>query len=442
MPSRNSFDLSHFCFQAGKIGRLQTLSVIPVLPGDSISININGNTRLAGLRRSLITDAAMDLFAFYVPHRHVYPGRGEDNLWLKLIREGVTSDVTLPTTTLNKTYQCLGQREISGVVPKWRVDPYDRIYNRYFKHPTDEDFSLFGASSNFGPKPSPEPTPQGAMSDSDRYGLACCHDKLVWTTGLDPARSKSKGHDTFDPGSSSTIDLWKFAEQHTVFNNLSQRDFFSTRYRDIIQSVYGSDINHDVEEIPVLLGRKRGYLSGFDIDGTSDGNFGQTSSKAFGNTNLNISRWFAPEHGTIWLMALVRFPTIHTSEQHYLVSQPSPDYLTATGDARIASTQPPQELKVKEIFCGSNSDVKLGYQPYGQWYRMHPNVVHAVYDDLNGFPLLSKLPSNVTKSHYIYPPDYDLVFQSSNMMGHWVTNMHVNCSVLRAFPDAQSGLFV
>ena len=82
------------------------------------------------------------------------------------------------------------------------------------------------------------------MSDSDRYGLACCHDKLVWTTGLDPARSKSKGHDSFDPGSSSTIDLWKFAEQHTVFNNLSQRDFFSTRYRDIIQSVYGSDINH------------------------------------------------------------------------------------------------------------------------------------------------------------------------------------------------------
>ena len=110
MPNRNSFDLSHFCFQAGKIGRLQTLSVIPTLPGDSISININGNTRLAGLRRSLITDASMDLFAFYVPHRHVYPGRGEENLWLKLIREGVTSQVTLPPTTLNNRYECLGQR--------------------------------------------------------------------------------------------------------------------------------------------------------------------------------------------------------------------------------------------------------------------------------------------------------------------------------------------
>ena len=111
----------------------------PYPSGDSISININGNTRLAGLRRSLITDASMDLFAFYVPHRHVYPGRGEENLWLRLIREGATSQVTLPPTTLNNRYECLGQRAMEGAYPKWRVDPYDRIYNRYFKHPTDDD---------------------------------------------------------------------------------------------------------------------------------------------------------------------------------------------------------------------------------------------------------------------------------------------------------------
>ena len=46
MPNRNQFDLSHFCFQSGAIGRLQVLSVIPTLPGDSISISISGNTRL------------------------------------------------------------------------------------------------------------------------------------------------------------------------------------------------------------------------------------------------------------------------------------------------------------------------------------------------------------------------------------------------------------
>ena len=427
MPNRNSFDLSHFCFQAGKIGRLQVLSVIPTLPGDSISININGNTRLAGLRRSLITDASMDLFAFYVPHRHVYPGRGEDNFWLKLIREGVTSTVTLPSTTLNHEYQCLGQRSMSGVYPKWRVDPYDRIYNRYFKHPTDDDKTLFVSSPS---------------DDLAKFGLECCHDKLVWTTGLDPAKSKSRGHSSYTPETGNSIDLYKLAQQHAEFNNLSQRDFFSTRYRDIIQSVYGSDINHDVEEIPTLLARQRSYLSGFDIDGTSAGNFGQTASKAFGNTNLNVRRWFSPEHGSIWLMALVRFPTIHAHEQHYLLSQPSPDYLTATADSRIASTQPPQELKVKEVFATSTSNVKLGYQPYGQWWRTQPNVVHAVYDYLNGFPLLSRLPVNVTESHYIRSNDYDLVFQSPNMMGHWVSNIHVNASVLRAFPDAQSSLFV
>ncbi len=431
MPSRNKFDLSHFVFTAGKIGRLQTLSVIPTLPGDSISININANTRLAGLRRSLITDAAMDIFAFYIPHRHIYPGRGEDNLWLKMIREGVTTTVTLPSISLLDDWACLGQRTISGTLPLWRVAGYDRIYNRYFKHPTDADRALIAAM---------------IPADQRRFGLNCCHDKLVWTTGLDPARSKSKGHQIYDApahtGGGSTIDLFDIKEQATIFNNLTQRDFYSTRYRDIIQSVYGSDINHDVEEIPVLLGRNRSWLMGFDIDGTADGNFGQTASKAFGNTGINIRRWFSPEHGAIWLMALTRFPTIHTSEQHFLNSQPQPDYLTATADARIASTQPPREMHVKEIFCATDSNVNLGIQPYGQWWRMHPNNVHELYDDLNGFPILERLPQNVTESHYINPDDYDLVFQSPNMMGHWTSNMHVNCSVLRQFPDAQTNLFV
>lgn len=432
MPNRSQFDLSHFIFQSGKVGRLQTLSVLPVLPGDSISINLNANTRLASLRRSLIVDASCDLFAFYIPHRHVYPGRGEDNLWLKMIREGVTTTVTLPSTTLNDVYGCLGQRAMSGAYPKWRVDGYQRIWNRYFKHPTDDEDNLFYQPS----------------LDDRRFGQICCHDKVVWTTGLDPSKSKSLGHDVYKPAvaeSKASIDLWKLAEQHTVFNNLSQRDFFSTRYRDIIQSVYGSDVNHDVEEIPTLLGRSRNYLMGFDIDGTADANFGQTSSKAFGNTNLGISRWFVPEHGAIWLMALVRFPTIHTSEQHYLNSIPSPDYLTATGDARIASTQPPQELKVKEIFCSNSSNSSLGIQPYGQWWRCHPNVVHELYDDLNGFPLLEALPggsNSVRDSHYIDPSKYDIVFQSPDMMGHWTSNMHANISVYRAFPDAKTNLFV
>ena len=48
-----------------------------------------------------------------------------------------------------------------------------------------------------------------------RFGQVCCHDKLVWTTGLDPAKSKSAGHEEYTPESGSTIDLYKFAEQHT-----------------------------------------------------------------------------------------------------------------------------------------------------------------------------------------------------------------------------------
>ena len=66
VPSRNSFDLSHFCFQAGKIGRLQTLSVIPTLPGDSISININETLAL------LVLDVALSLMLLWTCSRFMF----------------------------------------------------------------------------------------------------------------------------------------------------------------------------------------------------------------------------------------------------------------------------------------------------------------------------------------------------------------------------------
>ena len=158
--------------------------------------------------------------------------------------------------------------------------------------------------------------------------------------------------------------------------------------------------------------------------------------KHFGNTTLSAFRDGFPLSmvlSGLWL--LVRFPTIHLSEQHYLVSQPSPDYLTATGDARIASTQAPQELKVKEIFCGSNSDVRLGYQPYGQWWRTHPNVVHSLYDELEWVSSFVSTCLVTSQSLIIFVLlIMTLFFRVLKCLGHWLTNMHINAKVFRAFP--------
>src|SRR5690625_6905619 len=92
---RMPHDLSHLGFLAGQIGRLITISTTPVIAGDSFEMDAVGALRLSLLRRGLVIDSSVDIFTFYVPHRHVY---GEQ--WFKFMKDGV--DAT-PLPTVNNT---------------------------------------------------------------------------------------------------------------------------------------------------------------------------------------------------------------------------------------------------------------------------------------------------------------------------------------------------
>src|SRR5437762_108230 len=89
---RMPHDLSHLGFLAGQIGRLITISTTPVIAGDSFEMDAVGALRLSPLRRGLAIDSTVDIFTFYVPHRHVY---GEQ--WIKFMKDGVNA-TPLPTS--------------------------------------------------------------------------------------------------------------------------------------------------------------------------------------------------------------------------------------------------------------------------------------------------------------------------------------------------------
>src|SRR5436305_69719 len=92
---RMPHDLSHLGFLAGQIGRLITISTTPVIAGDSFEMDAVGALRLSPLRRGLAIDSTVDIFTFYVPHRHVY---GEQ--WIKFMKDGVNAT---PHPTVNTT---------------------------------------------------------------------------------------------------------------------------------------------------------------------------------------------------------------------------------------------------------------------------------------------------------------------------------------------------
>src|SRR5207237_10831904 len=84
---RMPHDLSHLGFLAGQIGRLITISTTPVIAGDSFEMDAVGALRLSPLRRGLAIDSTVDIFTFYVPHRHVYCEQ-----WIKLLKIGVNAN--------------------------------------------------------------------------------------------------------------------------------------------------------------------------------------------------------------------------------------------------------------------------------------------------------------------------------------------------------------
>src|SRR2546427_12565730 len=88
---RMPHDLSHLGFLAGQIGRLITISTAPVIAGGSFDMYVVGDLRLSPLRRGLAIDSTVEIFTFYVPHRHVYVEQ-----WIKFMKDGVIA-TPLPT---------------------------------------------------------------------------------------------------------------------------------------------------------------------------------------------------------------------------------------------------------------------------------------------------------------------------------------------------------
>src|SRR5438874_11996268 len=107
---RMQHDLSHLGFLDGQIDRLITISTTPVVAGDSLEMDAVGALRLSPLRRGLAIDSTVDIFTYYVPHRHVY---GE--LWIKFMKDGVNA-TPLPTVKDRKSGSAGMPRPISYAV--------------------------------------------------------------------------------------------------------------------------------------------------------------------------------------------------------------------------------------------------------------------------------------------------------------------------------------
>src|SRR2546422_2446740 len=209
---RMPHDLSHLGFLAGQIGRLITISTTPVIAGDSFEMDAVGALRLSPLRRGLAIDSTVDIFTFYVPHRHVY---GEQ--WIKFMKDGVNAT---PLPTVNTTGYIdhaafLGTiNPDTNKIPKHLFQGYLNIYNNYFKAPWMPDRT--------------EANPNELNQDDARYGFRCCHLKNIWTAPLPPETELSRQMTT----STTSIDIMGLQAAYANVHTDQERDYFMQRFHD------------------------------------------------------------------------------------------------------------------------------------------------------------------------------------------------------------------
>src|SRR5205085_11690757 len=77
------------------------------------------------------------------------------------------------------------------------------------------------------------------------------------------------------------------------------------------------------------------------VDGTDQTSLGQFSGRVQQTYKHSVPRFFVPEHGTMFTLALVRFPPTATKEIQYLNAKGALTYTDIAGDPVLYGNLPP-----------------------------------------------------------------------------------------------------
>lgn len=434
---RELFPLHHFSMRAGHIGRLQTLSCIPVVAGDSMNLNVSGPIRLSQHRRESVSEAQVDVHVFYVKHRHIY---GE--AWNTMIKQGYDSPgsgltgYSIPPA--DRAADFLGVRSLSAATPKWLVDGYNFIWRNYYRVPhldDDADNSTY-------------PTAATAAGQRHlKYGRLCARlphflNSATRVGGGSPSWRDLAAGD-FDVAAGATLDIRDLARVQGEARSEINATWKADRYRDVMREDWGTTPNIDADQRPELLWEETFLMSGMDVDGTDEATLGSYVGKAAARLDFSMPDRFFEEHGALWVMALVRFPLIHQLEAHPL-TQVDITHLNTVAKPDQWAAMPPEGENTNVWFAGSGGagSPSTTYQkPFGQHYRFHPSHVHTVLDNTAGYPWQPLGDASGVGMFYHTDDDYSWVF-NTQQFGHWQCSLRVECDAKRRIPSAGHSLYV
>ena len=216
-----------------------------------------------------------------------------------------------------------------------------------------------------------------------------------------------------------------------------------------MQDGFGSNgVSVDVDQRPEMIFSSKNFLSGYDVDGTDQASLGDYVGKSSGMFNFRVPPRYFNEHGLIWIMMLVRMPSILQDESHYL-SNVDLDYETVSGDPFVILNKRPIEVEKGQIHKSLTSTQSMGVHPYAQWYRTQPNRITTDFeDDVNaGFPFIDFDEISTDFDQVVYDGHYHASGQHygndffvTSRLGHWNFISRVGCQAKRIIPPASKSI--
>lgn len=417
------YDLSCYNVVSGLIGRLQTIFNLPVIANDTISIDLVGALRLSRLKRFLVLDCKVDLFAFFSPHRHHYTN------WTDLMKDGINSAETLATSNQNQGTAAATPPDFLGSVPNGTIPAhypsgYQDIYNNFFQIPSLEGYSL--------------PTYSISNVANDRaYGFVTARLPAFWTTGMDDTRADiASDAEVGASAGAGAINLLDFRRIQAEYKDAIDHSWWSARYRDVMQRKWGtaSPPSTDADQRPTLLMHESTWLSGYDVDGTDDAQLGNWRGKSQGMVRLKMPPKYFNEHGMIWVMAVLRFPSILQEEVHYTAAN-TLSYDNFLADPKVLDSTPPISIDQDDL-TGNGVATTLGTHPYGQWFRTQPNRVHTDFHGPEGYPFetIDNISNHDDAAYYDWLDPND--FFMNEDLGQWNIVSRANIEAKRVVPPA------
>lgn len=440
---RNVYDKSCYNAVTGMMGHLQTVMNMPVIAGDTVSLNLVGALRLSQLKRYIVLDCHVHIAAYYVKHRWCYSN------WETFIKNTLADERSTPTTlattditegTYNTPYNCLGSVPATGNIPDHYVQGYNKIWNNYYRIPNaEEELADSTVYTSF----------TGAFVR--KYGYPVARLPMFWNTGINTTRIDAQDYSTvYTDGVDTTMDLLDIANIQAEYKDQVDREWFAHRYRDILNNKWGSTgISVDMDERPELLGDTSTWLSGVDVNGTDDATLGNYVGKSQGIVQFQMPPRYFNEHGMIWVVMAVRFPPIMMNEKHYLATN------TLTADnflayPEVVKSTPPMELD-EDDFTGNGATASFGIHPAFQYYRTQPNNIHDDFHEKEGYPFVDVDNVNTGTSALYNTMNYEdatnlvasgtRAFFTNVDLGHWnlISKAEIECR--STLPTAAESLY-